>query len=81
MTPELDVVFPRPDETTAVAHACDTDVEEPGGGSLQATWRTVLPADGNIGIGGAPVRLLRRVRVRSTTGQALTPHRQVSRPG
>jgi hypothetical protein len=28
----------------------------------EGEWRTVLLADGNIGIGGDPVRLLRRVR-------------------
>lgn len=32
--------------------------ELPGGG----TWRSALLLDGNIGIGGSPVRLLRRVR-------------------
>ena len=33
----------------------------------EGEWRTVLLADGNIGIGGDPVRLLRRVRTLMTS--------------
>jgi SAM-dependent methyltransferase len=31
-------------------------------GTVPGSWRTVLLADGNVGIGGDPVRLLRRLR-------------------
>lgn len=36
-----------------------------------ASWRTVLLADGNVGIGGDPVRLLRRLRRLLTDGGTL----------
>jgi len=42
----------------AVVHYGDVFGEVPKSGS----WQHVLLADGNIGIGGSPVRLLRRVR-------------------
>jgi SAM-dependent methyltransferase len=42
----------------APLHVADVFDELPRTGS----WRTVLLADGNIGIGGDPLRLLRRVR-------------------
>ncbi|WP_246001943.1 class I SAM-dependent methyltransferase [Allorhizocola rhizosphaerae] len=43
-------------ERGAPAVVCDVFEPVPGGG----TWQHVLLADGNIGIGGDPVRLLRR---------------------
>ncbi|MCT2582948.1 methyltransferase domain-containing protein [Actinophytocola sp. S1-96] len=46
--------------TEAGAPAVRRDVFEPQPG--EGTWRHALLADGNIGIGGDPVRLLRRVR-------------------
>lgn len=42
----------------ATVHLGDVFEEVPGAGD----WEHVLLADGNIGIGGSPVRLLRRVR-------------------
>ncbi|GAB3445657.1 class I SAM-dependent methyltransferase [Actinophytocola sediminis] len=53
----------------------DVFAPQPGEGS----WRHALLADGNIGIGGDPVRLLRRVReLLCTNGSALI---EVDRPG
>lgn len=45
-------------EAGAPLHVSDVFAEVPRTGE----WRTVLLADGNTGIGGAPARLLRRVR-------------------
>lgn len=45
-------------EAGAPLHVADVFADVPRAGE----WRTVLLADGNTGIGGAPVRLLRRVR-------------------
>jgi SAM-dependent methyltransferase len=50
------VALARDRGATAVVGSIFDDV--PGAG----TWRTALLLDGNIGIGGDPVRLLRRVR-------------------
>ncbi|TAL22934.1 MAG: class I SAM-dependent methyltransferase [Frankiales bacterium] len=44
-------------EAGAPLHVADVFADLPRAGE----WRTVLLADGNTGIGGAPVRLLRRV--------------------
>jgi len=45
----------------------------------EGRWRTVLLADGNVGIGGDPVRLLKRVRqLLSPNGNALV---EVDAPG
>lgn len=53
-------------------HAFVADVFEPNlhvrAGNTEHPWDTVLLADGNIGIGGDPVRLLRRIR------ELLDPH-------
>jgi SAM-dependent methyltransferase len=51
----------------AQAMVADVFDELPGAGS----WRTALLLDGNIGIGGDPVRLLRRVRSLLRTGGAV----------
>lgn len=59
----------------AVALRRDVFTAIPGEGR----WNTVLLADGNVGIGGNPVRLLRRVRqLVSPTGNVLV---EVERPG
>lgn len=50
-------------EAGAPVHLADVFADVPRAGE----WRTVLLADGNTGIGGAPVRLLRRV------GELLAP--------
>jgi SAM-dependent methyltransferase len=61
----------------AGALAVRRDVFEPQPG--EGTWRHALLADGNIGIGGDPVRLLRRVReLLCQTGSALI---EVDPPG
>ncbi len=49
----------------AVALRRDVFERQPGEGR----WRHALLADGNIGIGGDPVRLLRRVRERAGAGR------------
>jgi SAM-dependent methyltransferase len=57
----LDVLDPVPElARRAGAPVHVGDVHEPL--PREGEWRTVLLADGNIGIGGDPVRLLRRVR-------------------
>lgn len=59
------------------AIALRRDVFEPIPG--EGRWHTVLLADGNVGIGGDPIRLLRRVRqVVSRSGKVLV---EVDRPG
>lgn len=55
LVPELPVLARR-----AGAPVLLGDVFEPVPGA--GTWRTVLLADGNVGIGGDPVRMLRRAR-------------------
>jgi SAM-dependent methyltransferase len=57
--------------------AVQRDVFEPIPG--EGRWNTVLLADGNVGIGGDPIRLLRRVRqLVSSTGKVLV---EVDPPG
>jgi SAM-dependent methyltransferase len=59
------------------AVAVQRDVFEPIPG--EGRWSTVLLADGNVGIGGDPIRLLRRVRqIVAPTGKVLV---EVEPPG
>jgi hypothetical protein len=55
--PVLDVGCGPGRLTGAPVARCDVFGDVPAGGS----WRTAVLADGNVGIGGDPVRLLRRV--------------------
>ena len=49
--------------TVFAAGPASADIVTPPGACVGAgQWQTVLLADGNTGIGGAPARLLRRVR-------------------
>ena len=61
----IDVVPEAVRQARAAASGPSAPTSWPGAGD--GDWDTVLLADGNIGIGGDPVRLLRRV------GRLLTP--------